>query len=175
MLSRLVFKCGNFWISAFLHIFLIKYTSQPISQCSALYLSRSLLRPSSDTAGYTSGNGIYCSRQLLWDVAVTPAPIITVEQFLTRPTIMYGCQTDRKRMEREFSCEKKDVPKCFWEHTQFPLLQDPFWSAYSNATFGQIMSTTLHSEHFFVVLWDLKNESFCNSNRNNIIPKSYIM
>lgn len=107
MLSRLVFKCGNFWISAFLHIFLIKYTSQPISQCSALYLSPSLLRPSSDTAGYTSGNGIYCSRQLLWDVAVTPAPIITVEQFLTRPTIMYGCQTDRKRMEREFSCEKK--------------------------------------------------------------------
>ena len=81
---------------------------------------------------------------------------------------MYGCQTDRKRMEREFSCEKKDVPKCFWEHTQFPLLQDSFWSAYSNATFGQIMSTTLHSEHFFVVLWDLKNESFCNSNRNNM-------
>lgn len=128
-----------------LRIFKTNYTLHLQIFCSpVLYLSYFLLHSSSDPAGYTSGNGLHCSRQLLWDIAVTPAPVITVGAFLNQTNCSVWLSNQKKeeeRTEHEFSCEKTwqmlteaEVDKLCtqWRiHSVTCLLQDTFWSPFT--------------------------------------------
>ena len=135
------------------------YTSQPqlfMWSCTIQNFSRSFLLPSSDAAAYTSGNGSYCSRQLLWDVTVTPAPIITVGTFLNQ-TDCNVWLSDRKKLNGKRIQLWRRQDKCslkWWrsnctvkDSSLSGLLWDTFWlvGVYHNTILVLFSSGVCHS------------------------------
>lgn len=119
----------------------VKHLSANIWQISLIPLPLSLqVHP----AGYTSGNGLYCSRQLLWDIAVTPAPIITVGAFQNQTNCSAWLSNQQKEeeedwntnsaVERQAKCSvKQRRANCAqWRiHSVTWMWLDTFWSPFT--------------------------------------------